>query len=497
MTTETQTPLVSTLPFGFARRCGVLVDSIEGGVARVLVRPDSSEASWREVRRRLAMPLNIVRCPDDQFRHALEQLYGDGESNQAAASIDFDDDFDLEQGKLPGPQDLLEENNDAPVIRLINAVLRRAVHLGASDVHIEPFEEELRARVRIDGRLQTIYTTRRSLAGMVVSRIKVMANLDIAEKRLPQDGRIALRIASRIIDVRVSTLPGPHGERVVMRILDKRSGRYALDQIGLRPEQYAGIKKMLTRPTGIVLVTGPTGSGKTTSLYAMMAEIDGQYRNILTVEDPIEYELPGVGQTQVNAQIGMTFARSLRAILRQDPDVILVGEIRDSETAQIAVQASLTGHLVFSTLHTNSAIGAVTRLRDMGIESFLLSSTISGLIAQRLVRLACPQCKTAHPIPAGGEELFAEAGLDVPAEVWSGKGCSHCTGTGYRGRMGIYEVFAVDDEMREMIYQDRSEREIELTALKSGDSLRASALRLVAEGATSLEEAVRVSRGDQ
>ncbi len=354
---------------------------------------------------------SIRKVDADTFDSMLQASY-EGRSGSAMQMEGLDEDLDLFEvaQQLPEPSDLLESDDDAPIIRLINAVLTEAVKENASDIHIEPFENRLVVRFRVDGVLREVLQYRRAVAPLIVSRIKVMSKLDIAEKRLPQDGRISLRIAGRAVDVRVSTLPSGHGERVVMRLLDKQAGRLDLNHLGMASESQKTIDELIHKPHGIILVTGPTGSGKTTTLYAALERINDNSRNIMTVEDPIEYYIDGIGQTQVNTKVDMTFARGLRAILRQDPDVVMVGEIRDLETAEIAVQASLTGHLVLSTLHTNTAVGAVTRLRDMGVEPFLLSSSLIGVLAQRLVRVLCKHCKQPYP-PAPRElEMLQPAG---------------------------------------------------------------------------------------
>ena len=387
------------LPFTFARRHGVLVRGIEAGVADCVYRAPASPVALAEARRYLRLPVKLTVVDSEAFDELLRKTYeGGGESMQ----IGLEDTTDLAQlaQELPEQADLLESNDDAPIIRLINAVLTQAIRENASDIHIEPFENRLVVRFRVDGILREVLQSKRGVAPLVVSRIKVMSKLDIAEKRLPQDGRIGLRIAGRAVDVRVSTIPSGHGERVVLRLLDKQAGRLDLDSLGMGDHTQQLIDELIHKPHGILLVTGPTGSGKTTTLYAALEQLNDNTQNIMTVEDPIEYYIDGIGQTQVNTKVEMTFARGLRAILRQDPDVVLVGEIRDLETAQIAVQASLTGHLVLSTLHTNTAAGALTRLRDMGIEPFLLSSSLIGVLAQRLVRVLNPDTRQAF---AAGE----------------------------------------------------------------------------------------------
>jgi general secretion pathway protein E len=380
------------------------------------------------------------------------------------------------------------------VIRLINGVIAEAVRIGASDIHLEPFETALNVRLRVDGVLRQAHSLNPRITPLLVSRIKVMARLDIAERRTPQDGRIPLALGGKMLDVRVSTLPARGGERVVLRILDKDQADLRLDQLGMQPDALEAFQSALREPNGIVLVTGPTGSGKTTSLYAGLALLNDATRNILTVEDPVEYAIQGVGQTQVNVKVGMTFAAGLRAILRQDPDVVMVGEIRDVETAAIAVQASLTGHLVLSTVHTNDAVGAMTRLRDMGVEPFLLASTLRLVVAQRLVRRLCPACRRPEPADASAARLGA---LEEGSTLWRPHGCSGCNHTGYVGRVGLYEVIRVDDRIRRLIASGAGEDEIATLAFARGGTLADRARALVLDGVTSVEEAVRVTRSDQ
>ncbi|HEU4529543.1 MAG TPA: type II secretion system ATPase GspE, partial [Steroidobacteraceae bacterium] len=446
------------LSFAFAKRHGVLVRQVGEGIADAVYRTGASPHAIAEARRFVGLPLRLERVDSDAFDAMLRQAYEAG-SNAAMQMVEgLDETTDLAHlaQELPEPSDLLESEDDAPIIRLINAVLTQAVKENASDIHIEPFENRLVVRFRIDGVLREVLQSRRAVAALVVSRIKVMSKLDIAEKRLPQDGRISLRIAGRAVDVRVSTIPAGHGERVVLRLLDKQAGRLDLASLGMDVRTQAVMDDLIHKPHGIILVTGPTGSGKTTTLYAALERINDNTRNIMTVEDPIEYYIDGIGQTQVNTKVEMTFARGLRAILRQDPDVVMVGEIRDVETAQIAVQASLTGHLVLSTLHTNSAVGAVTRLRDMGVEPFLLSSSLIGVLAQRLVRVLNPDSRQQYE---GGEyeRRLLNLAPDAPAPILHRPG-SDLSG-GYRGRTGIYELVAVDDTMRTMIHDGAGEHE--------------------------------------
>ena len=483
------------LSFAFAKRHGVLVRRIAKGQAETVYRPGASPLSIAEVRRFLGLPLLLERVEQEAFDALLQQIYEAG-SNSAMQMVEgLDDTTDLAHlaQELPEPSDLLESEDDAPVIRLINAVLTQAVKENASDIHIEPFENRLVVRFRVDGILREVLQSRRAVSLLVVSRIKVMSKLDIAEKRLPQDGRISLRVAGRAVDVRVSTIPAGHGERVVLRLLDKQAGRLDLGSLGMDTPTQQTMDELIHRPHGIILVTGPTGSGKTTTLYAALERINDNTRNIMTVEDPIEYYIDGIGQTQVNTKVEMTFARGLRAILRQDPDVVMVGEIRDIETAQIAVQASLTGHLVLSTLHTNTAVGAVTRLRDMGIEPFLLSSSLIGVLAQRLVRVLNPETRQRY---VGGdyERRLLNLGAAAPSPTLYRPG-SDANG-GYRGRTGIYELVVADDTMRTMIHDGAGEHELERHARTSSPSIRDDGRAKVLRGETSLEELLRVARED-
>jgi general secretion pathway protein E len=422
-----------------------------------------------------------------------EHEHGADDARQMAADFSEDPDLARLADELPEPADLMESEDDAPIIRLINALLTEAVKENASDIHVEPFENRLVVRFRVDGVMREVLSPERRLAPLLVSRIKVMARLDIAEKRLPQDGRISLRVAGRPVDVRVSTIPAGHGERVVLRLLDKQAGRLDLAQLGMDPATLERVNQLIHRPHGILLVTGPTGSGKTTSLYAALERLNDHSRNILTVEDPVEYYIEGIGQTQVNTRVDMTFARGLRAILRQDPDVVMVGEIRDYETAQTAVQASLTGHLVLSTLHTNSAVGAVTRLRDMGVEPFLLSSSLLGVLAQRLVRVLCENCREPYTATAADCEAFGQD-PGAPPTLHRPKGCEACHGTGYRGRTGIYELLFVDETMRGLIHENAGEQKLLAQVRTHSPPIRVDGWRKVVEGTTSLEEVLRVTQ---
>nr|WP_315278425.1 type II secretion system ATPase GspE [uncultured Acinetobacter sp.] len=482
------------IPYSFAKRHGVLI-RYEGDHAFIVRRENTPMLAIQEARRFLGHPAQHQLCSDQEFHQLLSSSFaGDtGESQQVAAGLEDHPDLLSLADSVPEAEDLMDQEDDAPIVRLINALLSEAIRVGASDIHIESFEKKLSVRLRVDGQLREIVQPRRELAPLLVSRIKVMAKLDIAEKRIPQDGRISLRLAGREVDVRVSTLPSSHGERVVMRLLDKQAGRLNMTHLGLMQNDYECLKQLVHRPHGIILVTGPTGSGKTTTLYAALSDLNDGSKNILTAEDPIEYQLEGIGQTQVNTKVDMTFARALKAMLRQDPDVVMVGEIRDLETAEIAVQASLTGHLVLSTLHTNTAIGAVTRLKDMGIEPFLLSSSLIGVIAQRLVRTLCSQCATWHDADDFEQELFKSVTDATDLKLPQPKGCEHCSHTGFTGRTAIYEIVPVDEAMRRLIHGNAAEYELEDYARQQSGSIREDGLRKVLAGKTTLEEVLRVT----
>lgn len=485
-------PAPLRLPYNFAKSHGVCLQP--GDEAPVLLHMAGlSPAIYAEVLRFCAVPFSCREVT----AIALEQAQSDAYAHDAGAAQRFAEDagdalsLETAVSSVNDTGDLLAQEDDAPVIRLINALLMEALRENASDLHFETFEKKLVVRFRVDGLLQEAVTLQPSLAPLLISRIKVMARLDIAEKRLPQDGRISLRIGGREVDVRVSTMPAGNAERVVLRLLDKQAGKLDLGQLGLPATAQKTIRDLIHTPHGILLVTGPTGSGKTTSLYAMLSELNDQTRNILTVEDPVEYQLEGIGQTQVNTKVDLTFARGLRAILRQDPDVVMVGEIRDAETAHIAVQASLTGHLVLSTLHTNSAAGAITRLTDMGVEPFLLSSSLLGVIAQRLVRKLCPHCRTPYAADAAECAYLKcdQAALYRPA------GCTACRNTGYRGRVGIYEILPVDETLRRMIHNREGEQAIEHYArqLPSSLAIGEDGRQKILQGVTTLQEVMRVT----
>ncbi|OBS31931.1 type II secretion system protein GspE [Tepidimonas fonticaldi] len=385
--------------------------------------------------------------------------------------------------------------SEAPVIRKVNQIVGRVVDMRASDIHLEPFEDGLHVRYRVDGVIATHEVLPSALAAAVTSRVKLMAHLDIAERRLPQDGRIRSRVKGRDLDLRVSTAPTVHGESVVMRVLDRSSVRFELDQMGFAPDTLAHFRALVERPHGILLVTGPTGSGKTTTLYAALAKIDADAHKIITVEDPVEYQLPGINQIQVHSAIGLTFARTLRAILRQDPDIIMIGEMRDAETAQIAVQSALTGHLVLSTLHTNTAAGAVIRLQDMGIERYLITSSVIGVLSQRLVRRLCPACKAPQtPTPRALQDTGLDRFLAAGQPIYRPVGCDQCRGTGYLGRTGVHELLMLDDALRRSILDGADAARLHAQAVQAGMlTLRDDGLRKVASGETSLDEVLRVT----
>ncbi len=465
------------LPYSFARAHGLLLER-EGEQHTLWSSGDASLSALAEVIRCHRVD-RLARQESAALLERISAAYAQSESTAAEVVSEVQADADLSRimQEIPAIEDLLAAVDDAPIIRMLNALLTQAARDGASDIHIEPYERTSSVRFRVDGTLREVVQPNRALHAALISRLKVMADLDIAEKRLPQDGRISLRIGTRSVDVRVSTLPSAHGERAVLRLLEKNDSRLSLEALGLHGATLQRLKELVGQPHGIILVTGPTGSGKSTTLYAALQQLDATQLNIMTVEDPIEYELSGIGQTQVNPKIDLTFAKALRAILRQDPDVIMIGEIRDFETAQIAIQASLTGHLVLATLHTNDAASAVTRLTDMGIEPFLLSSSLLGVLAQRLVRKLCPSCRR----PEGA--------------MWRPAGCTACGQTGYQGRTGIFELLVANEPLRGLIHERAAEAAVREAALAQGMRLmRDDGEQLVARGVTSSEEVLRVTR---
>ncbi len=479
------------LEYSFARERGALVTR-EGDELVCIHRTAAGLPTLLEVQR-LFGDMAWRKVEDGVFEATLQKLYRENAS--VAAGVAAADDVDLASLADSAAQidDLLDNRDDSPIIRLINALLLEAVREGASDIHIETQERRLVVRFRVDGVLREKIQPKRALAPLLVSRIKVMARLDIAEKRIPQDGRVTLRVGGHEIDVRVSTIPTQHGERVVLRLLDRGSVRLDLASLGMNARDAGLLERLLQRPNGIILVSGPTGSGKTTTLYAALNLLNEQHRNIMTVEDPIEYELEGIAQTQVNPRTDMSFARGLRAILRQDPDVIMVGEIRDRETAEVAVRASMTGHLVLSTLHTNSAIGTITRLIDIGVERYLLAPMVIGLIAQRLVRQLCPACRQAGPSTAS-EAALLDGAIVVGETVWRPAGCSACNHEGYRGRTGLYEIVPVDRALEALIHDGASEAALVAASRRVSPSLLDDGVAKLRAGVTSVAEVARVVR---
>jgi general secretion pathway protein E len=495
------------IPFSFAKRHGVLLESLEQDQALLVHREDVSVEALLEARRALGLRLVLRQVSRAEFDAMLQQAY-EGQSGAAMQMMDdLDGSLDLDSiaQALPEPEDLVESEDDAPIIRLINALLTEAVKENGSDIHIEPFENRLVVRFRVDGVLRVVLERKLGVAPLVVSRIKVMAKLDIAEKRLPQDGRISIRIAGRAVDVRVSTIPSGHGERVVLRLLDKQAGRLDLEHLGMNSATRDLINELIHKPHGIILVTGPTGSGKTTTLYAGLTRLNDRTRNIMTVEDPIEYYIDGIGQTQVNARVEMTFARGLRAILRQDPDVVMVGECRDAETARMAVQASLTGHVVFSTIHANDCVGVISRLLDMQIDPFLVASAVTLSISQRLVRIACKHCsvmvegrEVLRQLRAEGvsDEKMERLGLSIDERMPLSlpTGCANCRHTGYSGRQAVFEMLEVNAAIRKLIISGNHDvDEIRRLAHESGmTTMATNGIQMVADGRTTYAELFRV-----
>ncbi|MEM1087815.1 MAG: ATPase, T2SS/T4P/T4SS family [Pseudomonadota bacterium] len=486
------------LTYGFARDKGIVLLERGETSARVGVRHGADPFALVEARRVIRLPFTIEPLDGPSFERALTEHYArEGVSgDEAEAALDKEGDLASLVEGIPQTADLLDGDDDAPVIRLINGLIYEAVNRRASDVHIEPHDEHMSVRYRIDGVLQEVLTPSRRLAAPLTSRIKVMARLDIAEKRMPQDGRISLSIGGRSIDVRVSTLPSRYGERVTMRLLDTRNALLGLDELGMDAVTLERFRHVLAQPNGITLVTGPTGSGKTTTLYSALSVLNNGERNVMTLEDPIEYGLDGISQTQMNHKVGLDFAATLRAILRHDPDVVMVGEIRDLETAKVAFEFAATGRPVLSTVHTNSAAGAIQRLRDMGIEPYVLAATLRAVIAQRLVRRLCQQCKKAYTPSESELSMFGLNGGQVKV-MYRATGCMACNNSGYDGRLGVYELIVLDSQLRELIRAGGSEDDIQALALSEHDHLFSNAARYVASGETSVDEVLRVCRREE
>ncbi len=490
--------LIKEIPLSFAKNNLVMPLSRGDGFLKAAVSDDRGLLALLELAKRYGLSPRPLKAHSGIVIDAINRFYGQiGSAREVMEGIAGEDLSEVAT-EFESPKDLLELTEEAPIIRLLNALLMQAVKEKASDIHIEPYEKELEVRMRVDGILHGVLSPPKIIQDALISRVKIMANLDIAEKRLPQDGRIRLLIGARDIDIRVSIIPTSYGERAVLRLLDRRQGLIGLHEVGLDEADTRQLEYLLTRTNGIILVTGPTGSGKTTTLYAALNRIHTEEKNIITVEDPVEYQLKGVGQIHVNPRIGLTFASGLRSILRQDPDVIMVGEIRDYETAEIAIQASLTGHLVLSTLHTNDSVSAITRLIDMGVEPFLVASSLVAVLAQRLVRTVCPFCK--EPSRANEEEAkYFSSLVTHPSDLIlsKGKGCERCRESGYLGRTGIFELLHVDNEVRQMITARKDSQVMKDYAIAKGmKSLYMDGLHKAAKGVTTLQEVLRVTQKD-
>jgi general secretion pathway protein E len=485
-----QEDLSNILPYDFVKENDVLAFS-DGDSFSVISPNNLSDDIYHEIQRFLKSNFSFSLCKSDYFNDLLTSSFSINKDS-TSLSEELTDEFDLQSfaGSISATEDLLSGSNDTPIIKLINGIISQAVKNRASDIHFEPYEDSLIVRFRVDGILKEILKQDSKISSVLISRIKIISGLDISERRLPQDGRVSLSLGDKDIDVRVSTLPSSYGERIVLRLLDKQASQINIDDLGLPSVILKNYKSSLKNPEGIILFTGPTGSGKTTTLYSGLRYLSDSSQNILTVEDPIEYTLNGIGQTQVNTKTGYTFAKGLRAILRQDPDVVMVGEMRDVETAQIGIQASLTGHLVLSTVHTNSAVAAITRLRDMGIESFLLASSLRTIISQRLVRRLCLLCKKEELPSKNSTKLF---NLDTNKKVFISSGCDACSNTGYQGRIAIAECIQVDKTLKEMIHNNASENLISEHVFKNNQSIDEASSELISKGITSCEELIRIN----
>ena len=477
------------LPYDFVKENQIIASKDPDGYE--VISPNKiSPDLYHELFKFLKTEFTFKQCSSEEFNELLTNTFSADETSNDI-SEELSDEFDLQSfaGSITATEDLLSGGDDTPIIKLINGVISQAIRNRASDIHFEPYEDKIIIRYRVDGILREVLSQDSKISSVLISRIKIISGLDISERRLPQDGRVSLSLGDKSVDVRVSTLPSSYGERVVLRLLDKQSAQINIDDLGLPEQILSNYKSSLKNPEGIILFTGPTGSGKTTTLYAGLRYLSDSSQNILTVEDPVEYTLEGVGQTQVNSKTGYTFAKGLRAILRQDPDVVMIGEMRDVETAQIGIQASLTGHLVLSTVHTNSAIAAITRLRDMGIESFLLASSLRTIISQRLVRRLCLNCRYEEDATNEIAKLF---NLAAGKKIYNSKGCEDCTHTGYQGRIAIAECIQVDKVLKDMIHNNSSENEISNYVFKDNQSIDQASLGLLINGVTSAEELIRV-----
>lgn len=495
-TDDVPSDLISTLPINYAKRNEVLPVRKEGNGVIVAIADPTNFYVIDDLRTLYNTEIKPVIASSYEIVNAINTVYNrsSGAGDEAMGELDdvgeINTDFDE-------PVDLLDATDEAPIIRLVNSLMFRAVKQKASDIHIEPFEKELVIRFRIDGVLYDIMSPPKRAQNSIISRVKIMAGLNIAEKRLPQDGRIRIKIAGKDIDIRVSTIPTAFGESVVMRLLDKSSVLLDLNSLGLQGKTLEWMNELITRSHGIILVTGPTGSGKTTTLYAALTKINSKDIKILTIEDPVEYQVAGINQVQVNPKIDLTFAAGLRAFLRQDPDVIMVGEIRDRETADIALRSAMTGHMVFSTLHTNTAIGAVARLVDLGVESFLISSALLGVLSQRLVRKICPTCRKEIPLMPGHIAFFKKNKIEAPKKLYKGTGCKNCRMSGYKGRVGIFELVTFNEKLRQLIAERGSEDDLrkEVRAMGVRDIIEEAILKVIS-GVTTMEEVIRVTQED-
>ncbi|MDA8082959.1 MAG: type II secretion system ATPase GspE [Nitrospiraceae bacterium] len=492
--------LVVEVPLPFAKGNLLMPLTRQEGCLRAAVADDRGLLALRELSAHLGLKPSAVHSPAGVVIDAINRFYGQVGSAEEVMDNITGEDLTSVATEFEKPKDILELTEDAPIIRLLNAILQQAVKERASDIHIEPYEKELDIRMRVDGMLHRVLTPPKIIQDALISRIKIMSNLDIAEKRLPQDGRIRLLIGGRDVDIRVSIIPTTFGERAVLRLLDRRQGLIGLWEVGLDKDDVAALEDQLTRTSGIILVTGPTGSGKTTTLYGALNRVHTVDKNIITVEDPVEYQLKGVGQIHVNPKIGLTFASGLRSILRQDPDIIMVGEIRDVETAEIAIQASLTGHLVLSTLHTNDAPSAIVRLIDMGVEPFLVASSLVSVLAQRLVRVICPSCKQSYEASETERSYFDAPMLAAhkgPLLLYRGAGCDKCGGKGYLGRIGIFELLLLDEKIRQQITERPDAQKLKNAAMAKGmQTLRSDGFEKVLRGITTVEEVLRVTQKD-
>ncbi|HOE72835.1 MAG TPA: type II secretion system ATPase GspE [Deltaproteobacteria bacterium] len=495
---EVDPSIIDVLPITFLRKYTMVPVKLNADMMEVAVNDPTDQEPLFDIAKILNIrEITRVLAPKQEILQAINRLVEMKEESAKDIMEDIEEEEDEILKDLESIQDITVMETEAPIIRMVNRLMVQAFRERASDIHVEPYQTDVKVRYRIDGILHDVLTLPKRVHSAVVSRIKVMASLNIAEKRLPQDGRIGIKLGDHSVDLRISVVPTVNGERVVMRILDKSSVLYGLEELGFYPDDLARIERLIKQEHGIILVTGPTGSGKTTSLYSMLSRINSPDKNILTIEDPIEYQLKGIGQIPVNTKVGLTFASGLRSIVRQDPDVILVGEIRDLETAEIAIQAALTGHLVFSTLHTNDSASAVTRLIDMGIEPFLVTSSVNAILAQRLVRKICPSCKQEY-FPE--DESLLEIGLskdmlDRDGYLHRGAGCSECIGTGYKGRTGIYEILFMSDAIRSTILKSSDSNVIKSVAVGEGlHTLRQDGARKVEDGITTIEEVLRVTQ---